>query len=396
MRKMISVCMTVFFVTITIIGCFPKPQDKYDKGYSSNNEPNGNEERDVSEFPIYIDDRDLEKLTFNAEVKMPTSFNINQKLSIASAEPRSWNRENIVSEISNGRQVVNEFSGENSGPDDCYYSYIFDDNSTLSFSLGFVYYYTEMEVKYNYNFYFDSYEFYKNDEIFDEMFSTEDIEGIKKNDALDNASKVISLLDIGDILGEPKIYSMDAVSINRLQDEWDVRDKHGEKAIRWTNDQDAYLLLYPVCYQGIPSSNMNATGENEIISSSSVYFVYGRKGMITFNVSGIFDIKNTVQESLVYSPLDVVQNIKNYYENIILDTEIFVNRIKLVYVIRNDLETITEWTVEPVWLVEGKYTDSAYGGKDGREGKDSIVERPYTILISAVSGKLFQMLAIGG
>ena len=75
---------------------------------------------------------------------------------------------------------------------------------------------------------------------------------------------------------------------------------------------------------------------------------------------------------------------ENYYENIILDTEIFVNRIKLVYVIRNDLETITEWTVEPVWLVEGKYTDSAYGGKDGREGKDSIVERPYTILISAV------------
>ncbi len=50
---------------------------------------------------------------------------MNQKVSIASAKPVTWDKESIVSGISDGRQIVDEFSDEMTGPDDLFYSYIF-------------------------------------------------------------------------------------------------------------------------------------------------------------------------------------------------------------------------------------------------------------------------------
>ena len=41
----------------------------------------------------------------------------------------TWDKESIVSGISDGRQIVDEFSDEMTGPDDLFYSYIFDDES---------------------------------------------------------------------------------------------------------------------------------------------------------------------------------------------------------------------------------------------------------------------------
>ena len=90
------------------------------------------------------------------------------------------------------------------------------------------------------------------------MFSENKIDGIDKSDAVNNANQVISLLEIDDILGEPQIYSMDAASVNFLQDEYDARDKYGEKVSKWSDEQEAYLLIYPVLYQNIPSLCMNA------------------------------------------------------------------------------------------------------------------------------------------
>lgn len=394
-KKIISVCMLVILVSVIMTGCFPTTENKQNSNssLSEDSSSGANNENDVSEFPTYIEDRDVEKLVIKANVILPTDFDINQKVSITSAEPATWDRESIVSEISNGRQVVDEFSGENSGPDDLFYNYVFDDNSNLVFSLGSVSYYTEMESEYQYTYYFDNYENFKEEETLKKMFSDKNIDGIEKSDALDSANHIISLLDINDILGEPQVYSMDAVSVNNLQDEYDARDKYGEKVSKWNAEQEAYLLIYPVLYQNIPSLNMTATGENELISSSKAYFIYGRNGLIAFSVSGFFDVKNTVQESYVYSPLDAIQNIKNSFENIIMDSEIEISLVKLAYITRCDFDNIKEQRIEPVWFIDGKYTNST---SDNVDGKDISIDNSYTTIISAVSGETIPLVSIGG
>lgn len=394
-KKIISVCMLVVLVSAMMTGCFPTTENKQNSNssLSGDNSSGANNENDVSEFPTYIEDRDVEKLTIKANVNIPADFDINQKVSIVSAKPATWDRESIVSRISNGRQVVDEFSGENSGPDDRFYSYTFDDNSNLTFYLGSVSYYTEMEAEYQYTYYFDNYENFKDEDTLKNMFSDKNIDGIEKSDAVDNANQVISLLDIDDILGKPQIYSMDAASVNFLQDEYDARDKYGDKVSKWSDEQEAYLLIYPVLYQNIPSLCMNANGENELISSSKVYFIYGKNGLITFNVSGIFDVKSTVQESYTYSPLDAIQSVKDSFENIIMDTEIEISLIKLAYITRYDFENITEWRIEPVWFIDGKYINST---SDSVDGKDNLVDQDYTTIISAVSGETIPLVSIGG
>ncbi len=394
-KKIISVCMLVILVSAMMTGCFPTTENKPNSNSSlSENSLSGvNNQNDVSKFPTYIEDTDIEKLTIKANVNIPADFDINQKVSIASAKPATWDRESIVSGISNGRQVVDEFSGENSGPDDRFYSYTFDDDSNLTFYLGSVSYNTEMEAEYQYTYYFDNYENFKDEDTLKKMFSDKNIDGIEKSDAVNNANQVVSLLDIDDILGEPQIYSMDAASVNFLQDEYDARDKYGEKVSKWSDEQEAYLLIYPVLYQNIPSLCMNANGENELISSSKVYFIYGKNGLITFNVSGIFDLKSTVQESYAYSPLDAIQSVKDSFENIIMDTEIEISLIKLAYITRYNFDNITEWQIEPVWFIEGKYVNAT---SDSVDGKDNLADQNYTTIISAVNGETVPLVSIGG
>ena len=132
---------------------------------------------------------------------------------------------------------------------------------------------------------------------------------------------------------------------------------------------------------------------NELISSSKVYFIYGKNGLITFNVSSIFDVKSTVQESYAYSPLDVIQSVKDSFENIIMDTEIKISLIKLAYITRYDFDNITEWRIEPVWFIDGKYVNTT---SDSVDGKDNLVDQNYTTIISAVNGETVPLVSIGG
>ena len=387
-KRIICVCIITIFVSSIATGCFPTAENK-----SNSNSSETKKENAISEFPTYIEDNDVEHIKIKANVITPVDFDINQKVAIVSAKPVTWDRESIISGFSNGRQIVDEFSGENIGPDDRFYSYTFDDNSNLTFNLGSVSFCTEMETEYEYTYYFDNYENFKDEDAFKKMFSDKKIDGIDKNDAVNNANQVISLLEIDDILGEPQIYSMDAASVNFLQDEYDVRDKHGKKVSKWGSEQDAYLLIYPVLYQNIPSLCMNANGENEYISSSKVYFIYGKNGLITFNVSGIFDVKSTVQESYTYSPLDAIQSVKDSFEKIIMDKEIKISLIKLAYITRYNFENITEWRIEPVWFIDGKYINLT---SDSVDGKDDLVDHNYTTIISAVSGETIPLVSIGG
>ena len=137
---------------------------------------------------------------------------------------------------------------------------------------------------------------------------------------------------------------------------------------------------------------MNAVSENELISSSNVYFIYGRNGLISFYVSGIFNIKNIEQESPIVSPVNAIENVKNYFNNIIMDSEIDILLIKLVYIKKCDFENIKDLKVEPVWFIYGKYKNTL---PDSSDSKDILINDKYITLISAVTGETIPISSIG-
>ena len=76
-----------------------------------------------------------------------------------------------------------------------------------------------------------------------------------------------------------------------------------------------------------------------------------------------------------------------------MDTEIEILLIKLAYITRYDFDNITEWRIEPVWFIDGKYINST---SDSVDGKDNLVDQNYTTIISAVSGETIPLVSIGG
>lgn len=401
-KTQVIVCALVILVLVIMTGCFPATQNN--KNLNSHLLDHGllgvNNENDASEFPTNIEDKDIEKLTIKANVNFPDNLDVNRKVSTSTAKLVTWDRDSFVAEFSNGRQVVDEFSSDNMGPGDTFYSYGYEDGSSLVFYFGAVSYRTVMSDEHQYSYYFNYFENFKDENALKNMFSDKNIDGVEKSVALDSANQVASLLEIDDILGHPQIYTMDADSVNQLQDEMDARDKYGNAASKWTSEQEAYLLVYPVLYQNIPSLYLStANNTNEMMSSPKVWFIYGRNGLISFDISRIFDVESTIQEAPVCSPLDVVKIVKSSFENIIMDRELTISSIKLGYIARQDMSDITEGNfdelkIEPVWFVDGKYEIATTTNSSNKKGSAS--NPNYFTIISAVSGETIPVNSIGG
>lgn len=386
--KKINLAFILIELIICVIasGCFPNVENE------SMTASTNSLQTSTFDFPTHIKDNDIEHLNIDADIIIPSNFDTQQIISITSAEYRVWDRENIVSELSNGRKIEDQSYGENTGPDDLFYTYTFDDNANLTFTTEGIFYTTEMAVDFQYAYYFDNYENYIYDNTLSEIFANNTINGIDKNDALSSVREIISLLSINDVLAEPTIYSLDADTMNKLQNESGTTDKHGNPLEEWSEEQEAYLIVYPVLHQNIPSLKMNAISENELISSSNVYFIYGRNGLISFYVSGIFDIKKAEQKSSVLSPVNAVENVKNYFNNIIMDSEIDIQMIKLVYIKKCDFEKIKDLKVEPVWFIYGNYKNTL---SESSDQKDMLINDTYITLISAVTGETIPIVSIG-
>lgn len=386
--KRVNVISTLFVFVICIFiitGCFPSVDMESSATY---------DELDnlTSDYPLHIKDNDIEHLNIDAEIIIPPNFNTKQKISKSTAEYREWDRENIVSKISNGRQIEDQEYGENTSEDDLFYSYNFNDNSNLTFTTDSILYTTKMAVDFQYAYYFDSYQNYIYDNTLAELFTEKQIDGIDKNDALNSAKEIISLLNIDDVLGDPNIYSMDANTMNKFQNESGSTDKYGNQLDEWSEEQEAYLLIYPVLYQNLPSFKINALGENEMISSSNVYFIYGRNGIISFYVSGIFEIKTTELDSQVLSPLNAIENTKHFFDGIIMDSDLDILMMRLVYIKRNSFEDYNSLKIEPVWLIYGNYDTVS---SESSHSKETLTNDEYIAIISAVTGENIPIQSIG-
>ena len=399
MKKIICAVLVFALAASALTGCFPSAENNTDSAGKGNSAGTGNSTNigslqnqtnpnDVSKYPTLIEDRDIENLIIKVNVHMPDRYDLNRVLTIVTAEPKSWDRSRIVSAVANGRAVTEESSGENSGPDDLFYSYELNDNSYLRFSNGCAGYYTEAADEYEYDFYFDTFE--NNKDSLQKFFGNTDIDGISRGDAIDKANELIALLGIGDIVGAPQVYALSAENANYIRQEFQMEDKYGNAVPEWGAEQEAYYIVYPMQYQTISAMGLAGSLETGGFYSTAFRVIYGRSGLIEFEADNIYDLKETVQEGFLYPPTDVVAGIKEYFSDVILDSVLWFSNLSLTYVVTYENDSLTKWKVEPVWFTQGKFQEDPTDEK----AKKGTSGRTFTVMVSAVTGETIPVTSV--
>lgn len=336
---------------------------------------------DPSDFPSSIRDDSVPNVDVRASIHMPEGVSYLSAISTSDAVLHVWNQDEILTSIANGRPVKSDETFENSGPDDLARMCVLEDDSDIVFYTDSVNYYTPQEKEVDYASYFDSFGMYTAPESLDKEFGNADIEGLSKEDAIQSAEEILDVLQIRDRVGDPKIVSMDHDSINTLIELEQTIDRNGEPVSMRTEEDDAYALIYPVLYQGLVSQGFWGSGENSILSSAKVYFVYGRTGLVAFHISGICDITSQGQLSYIYAPTKIVKSIQDEYAEIISMETLCLNQLRLTYVLRQDAEGSTNAVMEPVWLVIGKKITTS---EDEEKGT---INSPLCMMFSATTGE---------
>ena len=389
--KTFMIVIELFLSIIITTGCFPDVDNTSisnqiitDPEYTDSIEEFKEESIAIPQHIYY----ETDNLVINADVSFADGLDLNSELSSISLKYRNWNHEYVISELFKDREITNTRTSENSTPDDLIYTYTFDDNSSLYFTNGSVRYITEYSEKFQYSFYFDYYKNFLSENTLSEIFSEPEIDGLDKNEAVSKSNKVISALKINDITGEPLVYSMDAETINSIQDEKNAKDKYGNEPDRFTYDQEAYVIIYPILYNNWPSLQFRATGINENYYGSAAYVVYGRNGVINFKVSEIYDVNLIIDKKQIYSPVKAKDDLIQYFNSIITDSKLNISLIKLGYItrssysIKNELTIQGDMVLEPVWMIYGQFdNDSSPSNPKEKLSTD------YFSLISALTGE---------
>ena len=397
MKKIICAVLVFALAASALTGCFPSAENNTDSAGKGNSAGTGNSTNigslqgqtnpnDVSKYPLSIEDRDIPNLIIKVNVHMPDHYDLNRVLTTVSAEPKSWDRLQIVSAVANGRAVTEESSGENSGPDDKFYSYELNDNSYFRFSNGCAGYYTEAADEYEYDFYFDTFE--NNKDSLQKFFGNTDIDGISRGDAIDKANELIALLGIGDIVGAPQVNALSAENANYIRQEFQMEDKYGDAVPEWGAEQEAYYIVYPMQYQTL--SAMGLAGSLETGGFYSKDSVRNINRNIEFEAENIYDLKETVQEGFLYPPTDVVAGIKEYFSDVILDSVLWFSALDLTYIVTYENDSMTKWKVEPVWFTQGKFQEDPTDEK----AKKGTSGRLFTVMVSAVTGETIPVTSV--
>ena len=251
---------------------------------------------------------------------------------------------------------------------------------------------TYKSVRNQYNHVFDYYKNYINEKGLTELLTDEEIKGISRIDALDKTSRILQLLGLSDKVLPPQVYPLKHEIVNKINKEENATNKYGEGVTILEENDDAYLIFYPVVTDNIPSSNIFANGANEILDCSKVFFIYSNEGIIEIYVSGIMSETEVLKSSQIISPVKAVNILSDSYSDILTDTRISVSLIKLVSIQRKVFkENTTDFYTEPVWLLYGKFTDT-----NDSENKKSLNDTDAIAFVSAVTGEIIPVNSVGG
>ena len=228
-------------------------------------------------------------------------------------------------------------------------------------------------------------------------FTNQELSGLSREKAIEQAKAMMKELDISPHL-PPQIYSLDSKSLQKKQDlltqdeDFNYFVGIGKTKLKdsWTKEDESYYMVFDVESNGLPISSESYTLKNSevAVEGSRVSVIVSKAGVQSLEVDGVIyqELEKKQPETLI--PMtEALESLKQKYEKIILNEELTVKRISLVYVpvitggsadkqtgeiINKEMELIPAWSFS---------IDLAYV-KDGQEFTHTTV-----VQINAVTGK---------
>ncbi|AEY67509.1 hypothetical protein [Clostridium sp. BNL1100] len=234
-------------------------------------------------------------------------------------------------------------------------------------------------------------------------FKLENLDFMSKQEAISKAKKFISKLNIT-THGQPKAYSID---YKTMQQEQEKSLKEGLQGFvdagkvklkeKWTKDDEFYYIQFRIDINGIPCDNIGYTQipSGIPVSGSQIEIIISKKGIELFTPLGtIYKKVGTAGDAKSVITIDkALETVKKRYESVILQNEVVIKSISLIYtpkLINPKIDSKTgaidlkQLNLVPCWL----FTINQRGKNTENTNIAEIDKVPNTyIRVNAISGE---------
>lgn len=378
MKKLPAFLMTGVFL-LTLCSCFPTGKETVASTDAS--------------ISVELTDSDHVELTLaeNLEVQADVHQNKNASLSKFQASLQEFDFEQVLSSQFANKTITEQYKVENAiYPEYFQKTAEFDDGSYLTVNLG--------ELRFASPLYSDR--FYYN-EIFEAgYFVRPNLKQIYKKDHLETVDKSSAIQLVSDAIQTLGISASDAPEVialdyDTMMSEWeDFQLRDGSWATPWSENEEAYAIVYPVQYNGVNITDFGYwnSGKEVFALGSRILGVVSEQGLIHLYCTGLYNqIEETESNVSCISLEAALTQIKKKYEDILLTDPIIITNISLEYVPLATDSDSTVFEFVPAWVFDTKqvFNNEAENGKEASQ-----YESNYSVVILAEDGQELKVGAL--
>lgn len=271
-----------------------------------------------------------------------------REVQVLNAVPKKWNEDVINQLFMEGKTVVesDEYPSD-TNPDIRRKWFDFDDNSTVCFEDGEI----SWRIKSDYDYEHISSIVLNSMGAGKNPFTKSEIDGLDKQESLAKADALIDALEI-----PVSSYEIIALDCETLIKEDDVRNengeriyKHGEVLPEWTEEQEAYLIVYQADGGDLPITSQRYASQKFCTEGSEIYAVVSRRGVECFQARWVFDTSESVNSKAeVCTAEEAAYALYAKYDREIPLSDTTVNNCKLVYLLV-PVEYGKTYEMRPYW-----------------------------------------------
>lgn len=378
MKKLPAFLMTGVFL-LTLCSCFPTGKETVASTDAS--------------ISVELTDSDHVELTLaeNLEVQADVHQNKNAALSKFQASLQEFDCNQILSSQFADKTITERSESKNGLYPDHTATFIhFDDDTSLTINLG--------EIRFTSPSYSDR---PYNNEIFSTgSFIRPNLKQIYKNDHLETVDKSLAIQLVSDAIQTLGISASDtpeviALDYDTMMSEWeDFQLRDGSWAAPWSENEEAYAIVYPVQYNGVNITDFGYwnSGKEVFALGSRILGVVSEQGLINLYCTGLYDqIEETESNVSCISLEAALTQIKKKYEDILLTDPITITNISLEYVPLATDSDSTVFEFVPAWVFDTKqvFNNEAENGKEASQ-----YESNYSVVILAEDGQELKVGAL--
>lgn len=295
----------------------------------------------------------IEKSDSAPETQSDTEV-LSEKMPIYNAEFKMWD-ENVIAELfANDKERIDGYERQSDTCPGYEWKYReYDDNTSIAYEPGFISFSRYSDAYYSYPL--GDIIYYKSYGLADIELTDKELNGVDKKKAIEQADNIINKLGIS-VSSEKTIYSLDKellIKTDLSRDENGNRTyKHGEILPEWTEEQEAYLIIYNVEFDGMPLGTEYLRHGKWYQTTewgtegSLITAVVDKYGIVDFSASRIYDYLGTDKSVNICTAQQAADIISEKFDKDIPNYPTLIDNCRLIY---HAAKKGDEYEMRPYW-----------------------------------------------